>query len=141
MLFAGLCAGAALLHGCDGVSVSLQLRAGVNSSRERVDTSSIASLHVWLSDGEEKSDYTFDVKNSSHPLDDVTVARSRPFSVDVWGCAEPGACERPSVRFRGCELVDLSTEAPGTSVVVPVDMIEATDDKVAACPPPTTEAD
>lgn len=129
--------GALAIAACGPVEITLQLRAGVNSDDLRADTSAIETVRIVLADetGEQDNLVLPVVRDKPEQLPDVAVERSRPFSVDVWGCTVEGRCNPADVVFRGCQLVDLSEQAFGSRHVIPVDVIEADDVKVRECPP------
>jgi hypothetical protein len=134
ILAAGLAASA-----CGRVEITLQLRAGVNSDDERADTSELETLRVILADEDgEQNNVEFKMdREQQRSLPDIEVTKSKPFSIDVWGCTNVDACKEADRTFRGCQLVDLSQQEYGSKHPIPIDILDADDPLVTGCPPRT----
>lgn len=129
----------ALTGACGGgVEVSLQLKPAVDQdTREPFDTSALQSLAILLAaEGREKPDEVRVVldRKKQVPLDGITVDKSRPFTIDVWGCEAPEACGRVNVVFRGCtpEALDLHDTEGAVPVVIQMHPVD--DPRLASCP-------
>jgi hypothetical protein len=141
--FEGACSALALATGflgaCAPMEITLQLRPGVNSNNERTDTAPIETLRVILADEDgEQNNLEFKIdRDQQRSIPDIEVEKSKPFSIDVWGCANADGCGEADRGFRGCQLVDLSQQDYGTKHPIPIDIVEAEDPLVEGCPPKT----
>lgn len=129
---------ATLAAGCGGgVEISLQLRPAVDDSTGQLfDTSALRSLTITLTPEGATPDELGIVLDRARqvPLDGITVDKSRPFSIDVWGCEDPAVCGRADVAFRGCTPEPLDFRTKDGTVPVVIQLHPVDDPRLAACP-------
>jgi hypothetical protein len=120
-----------------GIRVSLQLQPGISRvTNEPVDTSSIRTLTITFANDAGESDQQTIVLDRTKQLKlaALTVDKTRPFTVDVWGCATLDSCELDEVAFRGCTPSPLDYSKLEGDVVLPIELLEATDTRLERCP-------
>ena len=120
-----------------GVELSLQLRPASDIvTGDLFDTSVLTSLHVFVKSAAGKEDdqrITIDRKNQVD-LDPLAIDKTKPLTLDVWGCANPIACESADVVFRGCTPRELDFSKRKGTIVVDLEMFPVNDNRLSACP-------
>ena len=117
----------------DGVEISLQLRTVTNGTPP-ADASALQTLTVILDNGEINDRESFVLNRADQVVvPPMSVDRSKPFNVEVWGCNRD-SCEEADVILRGCTPNALDVRDRNDTVVVTIEMHDFRDNDLRQCP-------
>jgi hypothetical protein len=129
-----------VLCGCSsGLEVSLQIQRGTDQFGNAVSTAALQTLTITFENEDGKDQFTIPINRDEQvELPALTVDKTKPFTVDVWGCATTPECGLNDVELRGCTPEDEPIDATERVDPLPITirLLPANDETLERCPDP-----